>query len=246
MVEFEPAIKDIAADTVQSAIEFENGPKQDPLQIIATYNSDQWEEFTDEWVYSLESEYVDTQRTTGAGDKGIDVAGFCDNDRLAGMWDNYQCKCYQRRPLSFGDVAPEIGKLLWYSFSEIYSPPRVCRYIAPKGASTTLALLVSHAPNLKVKVLEEWEKMISTKITDTQKIELSGDFLKYVEDFDFRIFRVPSPRWVLDQHRKTRFYNGRFGGGLPPRPKPEEPPEEITEHEKTYVDWTCHGLIPCP
>jgi hypothetical protein len=65
MIEFEPAIKDITTDTVQSAIEFENGPKQDPLQIVATYNADQWEEFTDEWVHSLESEYVDTQRPTG-------------------------------------------------------------------------------------------------------------------------------------------------------------------------------------
>ena len=239
MVEFKPAIKEISAGTVQSAIDFENGPKKDPLQIVATFNSDEWEDFVDEWVHSLDSKYVETQRTTGAGDKGIDVAGFVDGDRLAGVWDNYQCKCYQRRPLSFADVAPEIGKILWYSFSGYYTSPRLCLYIAPKGASTALALLVNHASNLKAKVIEEWEKTISTKITNTaerQKVELSGDFLKYVEGFDFRIFRVPSPRWVLDQHRKTRFYNGRFGEGLPPRPKPDTPPEEIADHEKTYVD----------
>jgi hypothetical protein len=237
MIEFEPAIKDTATDTIQSAIEFENGPKHDPIQIVAAYNADQWEEFTHEWVHSLEGSYVDTERATGAGDKGIDIAGFCDEDRLAGTWDNYQCKCYQRRPLSFGDIAPEIGKILRYSFSGIYTPPRVCYYIAPKGASTALSLLVNHAPNLKAKVLEEWDKKISTKITDTQKIELSDDFLQYVENFNFGIFRVPSTRWILDQYRsKTNFFNRRFGGGLPPMPKPKKPPEEITEEEKTYVD----------
>jgi len=236
MVEFEPKTNEIATGTVQSAIEFENGPKLDPLQIVATYNGDDWEEFTDEWVnHCVESEYVASDRPTGAGDKGIDVAGYCDNDRLAGIWDNYQCKCYQPRPLSFGDIAAEIGKILWYSFLQIYTPPRVCMYIAPKGASTTLMLLVSHAPNLKAKVLKEWDKQISPNITK-QKIELSGDFLKCVEAFDFRVFRVPTPCWILDQHRKTRYYNGRFGGGLPPRPRPETPPEEIAEREKTYVD----------
>ena len=151
MIEFEPAIKEIASDKVQSAIEFENGPKQDPHQFVATYDANQWEEFIDEWVYSLEGEYVDTQRATGAGDKGIDVAGFCDEDRLAGTWDNYQCKCYQRKPLSFADIAPEIAKILWYSFSGVYNDPRVCHYISPKGASPTLSLLVNHAPNLKAK-----------------------------------------------------------------------------------------------
>lgn len=236
MVEFKPALNEIAADIVRSATEFENGPKLDPIQIVATYDADQWEEFTDEWVYSLEGKYVDTMRATGAGDKGIDVAGFCGENRLAGTWDNFQCKCYQRKPLSFRDIAPEIGKILWYSFCGDYNPPRTCKYIAPKGASPQLELLVNHAPNLKAKVLEEWEKMISGKITETRKIDLSGDFLEYVSGFDFRIFSVPSRRWVLEQHRKTQYYNGRFGGGLPPRPKSETPPEEITEGEKTYVD----------
>lgn len=235
MVKFEPEIKDIMINAVQSSIEFENGPKQDPLKLVATYNADEWEEFTDEWVHSLEGEYDDSERLAGAGDKGIDVAGYCDNNRLAGRWDNFQCKCYQARPLNFGNIAPEFGKILWYSFSKIYTPPRACYFISPKGPSTSLALLVSHAPNLKAKVIKEWDQMISTEIT-TLKIELSGDFLKYVEAFDFRIFKVPSPRWTVDQHRKTRYYNGRFGGGLPPRPKPESPPGEIAENEKTYVD----------
>lgn len=240
MEETEPAIAETGSDSEQSAIEFENGPKLDPLHIVASYNADQWEDFTHEWVHSLESEYIDTDHAPGSGDKGIDVAGFRDRDRFAGVWDNYQCKCYQRAPLGFKDVAPEIGKILWYSFLGTYTAPQQCFYIAPKGASPTLSHLINHAPNLKEKVISEWDKMISCNITKTKDIkivELSGDFKEYVDEFDFRIFRAPSTRWVLEQFRtKTPFYNKRFGGGLPARPKAEKPPEEVSEAEKTYVE----------
>lgn len=240
MDEFEPAIFEVEPDTVQSAVEFENGPKLDPLHVIAGYDADQWEEFTHEWVHSLKNEYIDTDRATGSGDKGVDVAGFRDSYRLAGAWDNYQCKCYQRAPLGFKDVAPEIGKILWYSFLGTYTAPQRCFYIAPKGATPTLSHLINHAPNLKDKVFDEWDKMISGRITDTKdlkNIPLSGDFKDYVNDFDFRIFRVPPTRWILEEFRtKTPFFNKRFGGGHPSRPKPDRPPSEVTEAEKTYIE----------
>ena len=235
MDEFESAIKQIRSCTLLSASDFENGPKVDPLKLIATYDSEEWETFIEEWVYSLKDEYADVIRPTGPGDKGIDVAGLKGKDRLAGAWDNYQCKHYVR-PLAFSNIAPEIGKILWYSFTKVYLAPETCRFIAPKGASPTLELLLANAANLKDRVVSEWDKSISKKVTDTQCIELTDDFRGYVEAFDFRIFSAPSSRWVLEQHRKTGYFIGRFGGGLPARPRPELPPEEIEEHEKTYVD----------
>jgi len=152
-VNFENAIKDIDKDTLQSSTEFENGPKIDPLKIISIYNSDEWEGFIDEWVHSLSSEYIEVVRPTGSGDKGIDVAGFADSNRLKGVWDNYQCKHYVR-PLNFSNISSEIGKILWFSFSNVYKPPRICRFIAPKGASPSLTLLLGNAENLKNKVIE--------------------------------------------------------------------------------------------
>ena len=232
---FEPAIRQIAASKLQTSYEFENGPKIDPLKLVATYDSDEWEAFIDEWVHSLKEKYLQVVRPTGPGDKGIDIAGFKDEGRLAGEWDNYQCKHYSR-PLSFSIVAPEIGKILWYSFQEIYSPPAVCEFIAPKGASPALTLLLANAVNLKAKVIDEWKKAISAKITEQHVIELQGKFKEYVERFDFRIFNAPSSRWVIDQHRSTNYFPSRFGGGLPARPKAELPPEEIEDHEKNYVD----------
>lgn len=235
MDKFEPAIKEIPFDTDLSASGFEDGPKIDPLKLIFTYDSDEWEAFVDEWVHSLQDRYIDAVRPTGSGDKGVDVAGLKDADRFLGRWDNYQCKHYSR-PLGFSDIAKEIGKILWYSFNGDYKCPEACYFIAPKGTTPTLDLLLGNAVNLRAKVLETWDKSVSKKVTDRDVIALEGDFKKYVESFDFRIFSAPAVRTVIEQHRATHYHQRRFGGGLPPRPKSEKPPEHIEDHEKNYVD----------
>lgn len=235
MIDFENAIKDLQTDLLLSSQEFENGPKIDPLKLVAGYEPGEWETFIDEWVHFLKDKYDEVVRPTGPGDKGIDVAGFKGKDRLKGAWDNYQCKHYER-PLSFSNVAPEIGKILWYSHCGDYIAPQACQFIAPKGASTNLTLLLGNAEKLRDKVIDEWESAVSKKITKTKRIELRGEFLAYVRDFDFRIFSAPSPRSVIEAHKKTQYHPGRFGGGLPSRPHPKDPPERIEEHEKTYID----------
>ena len=233
-IELHDAIKVIETKSVLTAQEFENGPKIDPLRIIQGYNSDEGESFIDEWIHSLTSKYIKVMRPTGPGDKGIDVAGCSDSSELLGVWDNYQCKHYTS-PLSFGNVAPEIGKILWHSFKGIYVAPRSCAFIAPKGASTTLSLLLANADNLKKETLKRWNATIASRITSTHEVKLDGDFANYVSSFDFRIFSSSSPRSVIEAHQKTRYHPGRFGGGLPSRPLSEQPPEEITESEITYT-----------
>ncbi len=180
---------------ITSANEFENGPKQNPLKLIQTYEDDEWEAFANEWVRSLESKYTSVERLSGAGDKGIDIAGFTDVDRLDGIWDNYQCKAYARA-LSFKDVAPDIGKILWHSYSKIYAVPRSCSFLAPKGASSSLLLLLNSATNLKSKIINEWDAKISKKITSTP-VKLDGAFLSYVNKFDFSIFQAIPPLEVI-------------------------------------------------
>ncbi|MBY6153938.1 hypothetical protein KUV47_12005 [Vannielia litorea] len=233
-LELTDAIKVIESKTLLTAQEFENGPKLDPLKVIQGYNGDEWEAFVDEWIHSVSDKYIKVMRPTGPGDKGVDVAGFSDSNELIGVWDNYQCKHYTS-PLSFGNIAPEIGKILWHSFNKIYIAPRSCAFIAPKGASTTLSLLISNSEKLKKEIIEKWDSAIANKITSTLKVELKGDFLKYVSEFDFRIFSALSPRSVIEAHKKTPYHPGRFGGGLPSRPTSEQPPEEIAENEITYT-----------
>lgn len=234
LIPLQSAVKELPSARILLANEFENGPKIDPLKIIQIYDASDWEAFIDEWVHSLKSAYVNVMRPTGAGDKGIDIAGFCDAEQLLGTWDNHQCKHYIA-PLSFSVVAPEIGKMLWYSFSGEYKPPRACRFIAPKGASTSLSLLLANADKLKKKVLADWDKTISKKITSTEVIALDRQFLNYVTDFDFRIFSAVQPRSIIEAHFKTPYYTGRFGGGLPSRPLPAAVPDEINEVEATYT-----------
>lgn len=233
-LKYENAIKDLCVPVIQTAHAFENGPKIDPVQIIFTYSPDEWEAFVHEWVHSLEKKYSRVIRPTGAGDKGIDVAGFTDAKKLLGIWDNYQCKRYAN-PLSFGNIAPEIGKMLWYSFRGDFIPPRHYYFVAPKGVSTEIDLLLANSDKLKTKIISEWDAKVSERITSTQKIKLDGKFLTHVNNFNFEIFSAFHPKDIVEQHRKTKFFIGRFGGGLPDRPKPEKPPTEIDEVESTYT-----------
>src|SRR5262245_29467568 len=72
------------------------GPRIPAQQQILLYESGQWESFIHEWAhFCLRPDYVLVQRFAGAGDLGIDVAGFVDGQKLRGIWDNYQCKHYK-------------------------------------------------------------------------------------------------------------------------------------------------------
>src|SRR5690242_10296176 len=96
------------------------GPAISPQQRLLIYSANDWEEFVHEWAhYCLKKSYKQVQRFSGTGDMGIDIAGFVDDQRLAGVWDNYQCKHYDHALLP-GDVWPEFGKIVWYSFKNQY------------------------------------------------------------------------------------------------------------------------------
>lgn len=234
MVSFVELPTPVKATTLPSAAQFQNGPLVEPIKMLWLYSPEDWEGFIYEWVSECrKSQYASVRRTTGANDRGIDIAAFVDEKQLAGVWDNYQCKRFGST-ISPAAAWPEIGKILWHSFNGHYAPPRRYFFVAPKGAGTQLNLLLSNMPNLKAELIKVWEKSVSSKITST-KIELTGDFAAYVEKFDFSIFRAITPRELIDEHRKTPFFISRFGGGLPARPKPDDPPEDIHPDESVYV-----------
>src|SRR5215471_12577390 len=73
--------------TAQQALQ---GPPILPLQRILLYSPEEWESFVNEWAFfSVSKSYQKVQRFSGSGDRGIDVAGFVDADKLHGIWDNY-------------------------------------------------------------------------------------------------------------------------------------------------------------
>jgi len=172
--------------------------------------------FINEWVhFCLKPKYVTVQRFSGSGDQGIDIAGFANNERLLGVWDNYQCKHYDH-PLRPSDVWVEFGKILWYSFKKEYKAPRKYYFVAPKGIGTQLSKLLGNAEKLKAELTANWDKDVRKKIMELE-VPLEGEFLAYVQGFDFSIFDSKTGLQVIEDHRGCPYHTARFGGGLPPR-----------------------------
>lgn len=203
------------------------------LQVLL-YSPDEWEEFIHEWVHSQKAKYRSVQRFAGANDMGIDVAGMTDENGLFGVWDNFQCKHYDK-PLPPRTAAVEVAKILWHSFNKQYTPPRKHYFLAPRGCGTTLAKLLANPTALHDYVIKNWDNQCSKAITLRQTIALDGAFKSYVDAFDFSIFKPRTLLEVIDDHRLTPYHTIRFGGGLPDRPAVSLPPTEPETGESRYI-----------
>ncbi len=201
---------------------------------VTIFGPDEWEEFIEEWAGSLQASYSKVRRFGGAGDLGVDIAGFCSALGFFGEWDNFQCKRYEH-PLRPSDIWVEIGKIIYYSFTGEYKPPRRHDFICPKGVGTTLEKLLNTPDALKAKVLENWDSHCLHGITSTGPIALQGALKAYFDTFNFSIFSSRSVVEIIEQHSTTPFHTVRFGGGLPTRLKPEAPPENPRAHESRYI-----------
>lgn len=221
--------------TVITAAQVANGPVIPPQQRLLTYSPDEWESFVEEWAYyCLSSRYKHVQRFSGAGDMGIDIAGFVDDKRLNGVWDNYQCKHYDHA-LRPSDVWVEFGKVIWYSHSGEYVSPRRYYFIAPRGAGTSLSRLLANAVKLREELISNWDKHVKDEITSTQSVPLDEALRAYIDAFDFNIFDAKTALQLVDDHRESPVHAARFGGGLPTRPAPEKPPTVVATAESRYV-----------
>src|SRR4051794_21560641 len=65
-----------------SAEQIAHGPPIPPQQRILLYSAEEWERFIEEWAhFDLKSVYIQVQRFSGSGDRGIDIAGFTDGQK---------------------------------------------------------------------------------------------------------------------------------------------------------------------
>lgn len=218
-----------------SATSVQYGKLLQPQQHILLYSPEEWEIFIQEWVHSQRAKYKQVLRFSGANDMGIDVAGFSDDNGLAGLWDNYQCKHYSD-PLTPSTAAGEVAKVLWHSFQGKYQPPRRYAFIAPKECGMSLKKLLMKPEALKQHVVENWDKQCANAVTTKLTISLSGEFASYVDSFDFSIFGMQTTLEIIDAHRTTPYYAVRFGGGLKERPKADPAPGAIAPQESRYVE----------
>jgi hypothetical protein len=214
-----------------------HGPTIPPPQRILLYSADEWEAFVHEWAhFSLKTKYLQLQRFSGPGDRGIDIAGFTDAKKLLGVWDNYQCKRFLNHAIYPGDVWPDIGKILWHSYKAEYCPPRRYYFVSPKGVGTTLAGYLANASKLKNTLLQNWDEHVRNAITATREIALEGDFLHFVQQFDFAIFDSKTALQLVEDHRACPYHSIRFGGGLPARPEVQPPPCAVAATESRYIE----------
>lgn len=221
--------------TAVTAAQVANGPVIPPQQRLLTYSPDDWESFVEEWAYyCLSAKYKHVQRFSGAGDMGIDIAGFADDQRLKGEWDNYQCKHYDHA-LTPSGVWVEFGKIIWYSYKGEYVPPRRYYFVSPRGAGTSLSRLLGDATKLREGLIANWDKYVKDGITSTQAVPLDVALRAYVDTFNFAIFDAKTALQLVADHRTTPAHSARFGGGLPTRPASGKPPEEVAPVESRYV-----------
>lgn len=222
------------------------GKTIEPIKRLQVISASDFEDLVREWATGyLKEEYSRVKRCGGAGDMGRDVIAYVneeDKDKI--IWDNYQCKHYNST-LAPSKAWIELGKLCYYTFKNEFSVPRKYYFVTPNGVSTSLNNLFDKPDKLRDKLIEEWDDKCKSKITKNEDIELRGEFLEYVSEFDFSIFSEIEPQALIEQHSKTKYFFYRFGGIQKTRPIVSKPPNEIREEEIVYVDKLLEAYGDC-
>jgi len=201
------------------------------------FSPEEWEIFIEEWLEIKTSEYIEVERFGGAGDKGRDVAAYISDKKMPDYaWDCYQCKHYEK-PLMPSQMWIEFGKILYYTFKKEYPVPKKYYFISPKGCGTSFSKLLLNGNDIKIGIIENWKKSISENIISGTKIELTPDFKKHIENFDYSIFDRIQPKTIIEEHKSHSNHLIWFGGGLPDRGVLDETliPPEIKPDETVYV-----------
>jgi hypothetical protein len=206
------------------------GPAITPKQRLFLYSSEEWEEFILEWAMVTKRDYVALRRFGGAGDKGVDVAGFTDAEGFRGVWDLFQAKHYGHS-LTPTDAFPEILKLFVYAAEEEYRLPRRYTFVAPRECGTKLGRWLHDPPRLRLEFLR-WLETATNSFSPSQ----TENARVLAEATDFAIFSDMSIEELLATHRASPYYVARFGGPLPERGDVESPPDDVQAAEMRYVD----------
>ncbi|WP_426482328.1 ABC-three component system protein [Chryseobacterium sp. R2ACT005] len=213
-----------------------------PIKRIEIFSPEEWEEFTSEWLGLKKKSYCEIERLGGANDKGRDVVAYITNKHNPNYsWDCYQCKHYDK-PLYPTDVYVEIAKIIYYSSIFEYPIPKNYYFVAPKGCGTSLSKLLQNPTEFKKSLISSWNTHCKDKVSKNLSIELKDNFLKYLNSFDFSIFKKINIKNVIEEHRLHPNHIIRFGGGLPERPKLDKA-SISTKVEKYEIVYTKQLLL---
>ena len=184
--------------------------------ILKTMDEDTYEELVTSWAYwclkiGKVKKYEDVFRIGGAGDGGIDVIAYYD---IANRdYDIYQCKHYDH-PVNRGDVIAELGKFLYHVYNGEFQMPRDYFLMAPQGLSGPFNKIYSFPDKLKQSIKNSWDKDIAGNIESKIIVKLEGDFVRFIDEFDYKKFKLVSPDKLLEdvhQRENRHIYFQYFG-----------------------------------
>ena len=198
-----------------------------PRQLIMFYSPDEWEEFTYEWLSGVAGNYKSVKKFAGAGDQGVDIAGFLSEDGFEGEWDCFQCKHYAGA-VGWSDIFPELLKIFHHVAEADYVLPSKYVIVAPREVTTSLQQLLNTATQMRDKFLATLTEGYAGR-ANYQKI------YDVAAAANFNIFRSAQMDEVLDDHRSTPHHSFRFGTALPARDEPELPPVDLQANESIYI-----------
>lgn len=203
------------------------------IKQIRGYDAAEWEIFTREWIHGLTG-YHAVKRLGGPGDHGRDVVCLYSELGCEGPWDNYQCKNYEGM-LRTPEACRDAGKIIFHAFRKVFTPPRCCIFVAPKGPAIELRDMLLNPSKFKDEVIATWETRVARNVVDGEHHPLTGELADYVDRYDFTGFNYVTIEEIIDFHRRTAYWAERFGGLLPP-PKAGKTPEAVMPHETVYVE----------
>ena len=228
--------------TIPTAAQVIAGIPIPPVRLLQVMSPEDWEGFIEEWLtfHKGQGAYQSIRRSSGPGDRGLDVIAFTAREGFVKPWDSFQCKRYDH-PLTPNDVYGEVGKIIYHSFMR--TPPfnQACRvprchvFVSPCGVGIKVGRWLKDPQSFKKDVRANWLSHCVPRIGKDIQAPLQGDLLAYFDAFDFSIFEERTAVELIDEHAQTAFYSARFGGGLPPRAEAGAPPSEPAETESIYL-----------
>jgi hypothetical protein len=123
----------------------------------------------------------------------------------------------------------------YYTFRGDYSYPRCYFFVASQGVGPALSNLIKKPHALREGLFANWDKACRTEITKREVVECDDRMRAYIASLDFSIFQSKPLLRIIEEHGKTRWHVARFGGGLPVRNEPINPPSEPASNEQGFI-----------
>jgi hypothetical protein len=200
---------------------------------ILALNDVELERFVRDWIVRKRGTYVEVVNFSGPGDLGRDVVGFLSTARHEGPWHNYQCKQYGRS-LPTANGLRDLGKILYHAQQGEFTAPTQYFFAAPRGLNRNLERLVYNPSLMREALISRWSEYCSTQIVEGKTINLDGDLLEFINNYDFSTVRCIKIDEILDDPEAKPVLHKWFGAELGEAP-PGSVPETVQPHELPYI-----------